>query len=180
MDRGRLTANQWLYGIAYLSLSLAIILMHILPTDLGPRGYPGPDLLLCITCAWVLRRPHYVPTLLIAAVFLLTDILYMRPPGLWTGLVVLSVEYLRAREGALREQPLMVEIGVVAAVMAFINLSNFLVLLILGVPQAQFGLMLLQLIATVITYPIIVIVARVLFRVQKMSSAEFDAVRRAQ
>ena len=133
---------------------------------------------MCVTFAWVLRRPHYLPTALIAAVFLLTDFLYMRPPGLWTALVVLAVERLRMREAALREQPLLVELGTVAAVMVVLHLAAFVLLLVFGVPQAAFGLMLLQLIATLVAYPMVVILAQMVFKVHKLSPVDFDAGRR--
>lgn len=177
MDRSP-AANRWIFGAAYFGTASLIILFHILPTDVGPDGYPGPDLMLCLTFAWVLRRPHYVPTLLIAAIFLLSDILFMRPPGLWTALVVLAVEYLRSREPTLRELPLAAELGTVGAALILLHLANYLILMIVAVPQAQFGLVLLQAVATVFAYPMIVVLARLVFKVDKMSPAEVEAARR--
>ena len=43
----------------------------------------GPDLLIAFAFAWSLRRPEYVPSLLLALLFLLADLLLQRPPGLW-------------------------------------------------------------------------------------------------
>ena len=56
------TARRWIFGVAYLATAALLVFLHILPVQVGPRGYPGPDLLLCITFLWVLRRPHYLPT----------------------------------------------------------------------------------------------------------------------
>jgi len=42
--------------------------VRILPLSTEPGSVPGPDVVLCLTFAWVLRRPEYVPALLIAAV----------------------------------------------------------------------------------------------------------------
>lgn len=176
----RPTAERWIWGSAYFGLAAVLILLHILPMDIGPKGYPGPDILLCITFVWVLRRPHYVPPLLIAAVFLLTDILYMRPPGLWTALVVIATEMLRNREAALREQQIPVEMGTVAVVLIALHLIYWLVLLIFAVPQAWFGMLLLQLIATLLAYPMIAAMARLVFKVQRLDPAEFEATRRAR
>ncbi len=174
------TAERWVWGAAYFGLSAVLLLLHILPMDIGPKGYPGPDLLLCITFVWVLRRPHYLPPLLIAAAFLLTDILYMRPPGLWTALVVIATEMLRSREATLRELPIGAEMGTVAAILVAMQAVEWLVLLIFGVPQARFGMMLLQLIATLLAYPVVAAVARVVFRVHRLNPAEFGATRRAR
>jgi len=162
----------------YFALCSVIILFYVLPINLGPGGYPGPDLLLCVTFAWVLRRPHFLPATLVAAVFLLTDILFMRPPGLWAALVILAVEYLRSRERSLRELPLAVELGTVSAVLILIHLANYLVLLIFAVPPGQFGLVILQIIASLIAYPMIVILSRVVLKIDKMSPADINAARR--
>ncbi len=179
MDRSP-AANRWIYGLSYFGLSMGLVLLHILPTDIGPDGYPGPDLLLCITFAWVLRRPQYLPVGLVAGVFLLTDILYMRPPGLWSALVVLAVEYLRGQEPRLRELPLPVELVTVSVALAVLHLADYLILLLLGVPQAHFGPVLLQMISTIFAYPMVVVLALLGLKVQKRDPATFDAVRRAR
>ena len=75
----------------------------------------GPDLMLAFTFAWVLRRPDYVPVLLIAAIFLLEDMLLMRPPGLWTAdRADRDRDPARSREPRPREMPFMAEWAMVA------------------------------------------------------------------
>ena len=175
MAERTLTADRWIYGLAYFGVMAVIMLMYLLPTRIGPSGYPGPDLLLCITFAWVLRRPQYVPTPLVAAVFLIGDLLFMRPPGLWTALVVLAVEFLRAREATSRELPFPVEWAMVTGALVAITLADRVILSLFMVPQAGFGLTLLQLIATVLAYPLIVLASRFVFGVAKMTPGEIDA-----
>ena len=170
-----LTANRWVYGTAYFGVISVLALFSILPTHIGPDGYPGPDLLIGVTFAWVLRRPQYVPTLLVAFVFLLADMLFMRPPGLWTALVVLAVEFLRAREAGSREQPFLVEWAIVAGVLLAITLANRLVLAVFLVNQAGLGLTLLQFFVTVLSYPVIALLSRLLFGVARMTPGETDA-----
>ena len=58
---------------------------------------PGPDLLLALTLAWLLRQPAVVPIGSILLVFLLADFLFLQPPGLWTLLVIIVVRGLRRR-----------------------------------------------------------------------------------
>jgi len=178
MARKSLTANRWIYGLAYFGVMSLIILWHLLPIQVGPRGYPRPDLMICITIVWVLRRPQYLPTPLIAAVFLVTDMLFMRPPGLWTALVVIGVEFLRAREATSRESPFLVELGMVALVLAAMTVANRLILAALVVQQAGFGLAILQLIATVLIYPLIVLLSRLIFDIHKMTPGEIDTMGR--
>jgi rod shape-determining protein MreD len=178
MAEGALAGNRWVYGLAYFGVTSVIILLQIMPVEIGPNGYPGPDLLLCVTFAWVLRRPQYVPTPLIALVFLVTDLLFLRPPGLWTALVVLGVEFLRAREATSRELPFLAEWVMVTAVMVAMTLANWLVLAVFMVAQAGFGLAVLQLAATILTYPLIVLLSVLVFGVNKMSPGETDATGR--
>lgn len=175
MADNNLTANRWVYGAAYFGVMSVLALLGILPTSIGPDGFPGPDLLICVTFAWVLRRPQYVPTILVAFVFLLTDVLFMRPLGLWAALVVLAVEFLRAREAGSRERLFLVEWALVAGVLLAITLTNRLVLAVFLVNQAGLGLTLLQFFVTVFTYPVIVLLSRLLFGVVRMTPGETDA-----
>ncbi|MDJ0823985.1 MAG: rod shape-determining protein MreD [Rhodobacter sp.] len=173
MDRS-LTVNRWIYGFAYFGVTASILLVHILPIEVGPDGYPGPDLILCITFAWVLRRPQFLPTPLVALVILAGDMLFLRPPGLWTALVVLGLEFLRGREAVSREAPFPVEWGLVAGVMTAMTAAYLLILAVFGVEQAGFGLTLLQLAATILIYPPIVLFSRYVLGVRKMTPGELD------
>jgi len=61
-----------------------------------------------------------------------------------------------------------------------IHIGYWLLLLLFAVPQARFALLLLEMIATLVTYPIVVVLARVVFKVQKINPADFDATRAAK
>ena len=168
--------RRWLYRGLYLAICSVLVFVHILPVDLQAGRVPGPDLMICLTFAWVLRRPRFVPTLLIAFVFLVTDMLYMRPPGLWAALVVIGVEFLRSREQPTRETPFMVEWGMVAAVLTVITLAYRLILWLTMVPQVSLGLTLLELIFTLLAYPVVVFASRALLGVRKIAPGELDAL----
>ncbi len=168
-------SNRWIYGGAYIGVMTAIMLVHILPVRIGPQNLPGPDLMIAVTFAWVLRRPQYIPTLLVALVFLVADMLFLRPPGLWTALVVLAVEFLRAREASAREQAFPLEFALIAGTVLAITLVYRLILTMFLVVQAGFGLSLLQVATTLLSYPLIVLLSRSLFGVAKMTPGETDA-----
>lgn len=74
----------------YVVVAFAILFVRLLPLSPGRVAMPGPDVLLCLTIAWVLRRPEQVPVLVIAAVFLIEGLLMLRPPGLWAAVVVVG------------------------------------------------------------------------------------------
>ncbi len=168
-------ANRWLFGAAYFGLMTGLILMRVSPIEIWPARLPGPELMACVTFAWVLRRPQYVPVLLVAAAFLLADMLFYRPPGLWTALMVLGVEFLRAREHGQREQPFPVEWALVAGTLLAMVVADRLVQLVFLVEPPALGLVLLQYLVTVMSYPLVVMVVRSGFGVAKMTPGETDA-----
>lgn len=150
------TAHRWSYRALFLALAALLLFLRLLPLSTLPARIPGPDLMLCITFAWVLRRPDFVPAVAIVAVFVIEDMLAMRPPGLWALVVLLGSEFLRDRAGAMRGLPFMAEWATVTAVMAIMLLANRLVLALVMVPQTGLGLTLLQLLTTVAAYPLVV------------------------
>ena len=46
----------WGYRLTLLVLSFAVIFFALLPFGLDRGRTPGPDLLICLVSAWVLRR----------------------------------------------------------------------------------------------------------------------------
>ena len=74
------SSRTWPMRAAFVALSLALIFVHLLPLETVPRKWAPPDILLAFAFAWVLRRPDYVPALLVAGVFLMADLLLQRPP----------------------------------------------------------------------------------------------------
>ena len=62
--------------MAFAALAAGLVFVQLLPLNLEPVRLPAPDLLLASTMLWVARRPDLAPFMLIAAVFLLTDLLF--------------------------------------------------------------------------------------------------------
>ena len=160
------------WQIIFLALAAALTFIGLLP--LGQAALPGPDLFVLFAFAWVLRRPDYVPVLLVAVVLLLADFVFLRPPGLWAALGVLGLELLRVREGPLRDVPFAVEWGIVSVVIAAMFLANALVLAIFFVEQPPLGLTLIQMIATLLSYPAVVAVTAFGFGLRKAAPGEVD------
>ena len=76
------TLHRWLMRALYALLAGLLVFLHLLPLDTLPPGWAGPDLFLALTFAWAVRRPDYVPPLLVAGLALMMDLLFHRPPGL--------------------------------------------------------------------------------------------------
>ncbi len=169
-------ASRFGHRCLFLGIVATILFVRLLPLSAMPARFPGPDLILCLTLVWVQRRPDYVPAILVALVILVEDILAMRPPGLWALVVLLGTEFLRSREATLRDLPFALEWLVTGSVIAVLAFVNWLVLAVLMVPQIGFGQMLLQVLATVAAYPLVVAATLLAFRVRKVAKGEVDAL----
>ena len=168
------TTRVWRYRALFLGLAFVVIFARLLPLDAGPGRLPGPDLLVCLSFAWITRRPEYVPVLLIAAVILLTDVLFMRPLGLWTACVVLGSEFLRSRVPFWRDMPFLLEWLVTAIVIAAMTIGYILTLAIFAVDQPALGLSLIQLMATIAAYPVVVFFSVAVLGLRKVVPGTVD------
>lgn len=140
------------------------------------RHLVGPDLLIAFAFAWSLRRPEYVPTVLLAALFLLADLMLQRPPGLWAILALLACENLKGRSRILRDSTFGAEWLAVAILLTGILIANRIVLFIMVVPPPQLRLGLLELGITVLIYPAVVFTTRILMGVRRAAPGELDAL----
>ncbi|MBC2837031.1 rod shape-determining protein MreD [Paragemmobacter straminiformis] len=170
-----LRTTLWLYRGLFVALALLLLFLKLLPLGSLAGTLPGPDLLLCLIFAWVLRRPDYLPVLLICAVVLLEDFLLMRPPGLWAGLVIVGTEFIRSRVGLTRELSFPAEWALVGAVMFGLLLAYRLAFTVAFLPQPALGFALLQTLWSVMCYPLVVAASRFAFDLRKPAMGEVDA-----
>lgn len=171
-------SRQTLIGAALFSgCFLLILFLRLLPLPHGETNWPGPDLGLCLVFAWVLRRPDQVPALLIVVLFLIEDILLMRPIGLWAAIVLAGTEAARAREGRWRDQPFMVEWLRVSVLMGVMMLGYRVVQILFLLPVPVLGMVILQYLATVAAYPPVVLAARWLVGLRRISPADAEMMR---
>ena len=164
----------WIYRGVFLALALALLFFRLLPLAHTAGAFPGPDLLLCLIMAWVVRRPDYLPLPLIAVVILTEDLILMRPPGLWTALVVLATEFLRSRVALTRELNFLVEWMLVSGLMLAMLLTYRLVLGVAMVPQPPFGFAIVQELWSSLLYPIVVGLSRLILDLRKPAMGEVD------
>jgi rod shape-determining protein MreD len=169
-----LTLRRLLYRFTLSVLALLIVFFHLLPLRLGSGHLPGPDVFVAVSFAWVLRRPDYVPVLLAGGIMMILDMLFMRPPGLWAALFVIGLQVLRNRQGMARELPFALELARVGGVLLAMTLANQLVLALLMVDRLPFGMSLLQMLATLAAYPVVVLGSVALLRVRKITPGEID------
>jgi rod shape-determining protein MreD len=164
----------WTFRTLFVLLCLILMSLRLLPLGLGETGLPGPDLLLALTFAWLLRQPAIVPLGGIVGVFLLADFLFQRPPGLWTALAVIASESLRRRRLQMTEFPFLVEWGAIAGAVTFMVLAERVILWFLFVDPPPLGLSLTHGIVTVAIYPVVVAVSKFVFGLRKLGPADLE------
>lgn len=164
----------WAMRAGFIGLALAILFFHLLPLDTIPRRWAAPDLLSAFAFAWVLRRPDYVPILILAVVMLVADLMLQRPPGLLAMLLVLGCEYLRNQTAGLRQASFLGEWAAVAMVLVAITVANRLVLMVVVVQPDPLGLSLIQMVLTIAVYPGVVAVTQSLMGVRKLAPGDAE------
>jgi rod shape-determining protein MreD len=166
----------WAYRGLYVALAGFLMFLRLLPIDTEPVHWPGPDLLLGFTFAWVLRRPEYVPALLIGAVILLEDFLVMRPPGLWTVIVLLGAEFLRGRVVFLREVGFLTEWLMVSIVMLTCFIAYRLAFAVTFLPLPDFGFVFPRILGSILAYPFVVAISALFLGLRKAAPGEVNSL----
>ncbi|RYH02141.1 rod shape-determining protein MreD [Salipiger sp. IMCC34102] len=169
------TTRIWWGRLTFVALAITIFFVQLLPTGAKPESWTGPDMLLVLVLAFVVRRPAFVPFALLAGVLLMADLLLQRPPGLWAALVCGVSEMLRRRSRGLRNVPLLMEWGTVALSIVAIALGYRLVLILAMVPQPPLGLTLVQTVATIAVYPVVVGLAQLFFGLTRPAPGQVDS-----
>lgn len=179
MDNQSLS-HLWMMRAGFVVLALTLLFFHLLPLETTPRRWAGPDLLTSFAFAWVLRRPEYIPVLLVGALFLLADFMLQRPPGLQAGLALIAFESLRIRAPQLRDMPFSVEWAMVATAMIAMAVATRLIHVVLMMERPALGIIIIQLALCVAVYPIIVGITRYAFGIQKATLGEINALGQRQ
>jgi rod shape-determining protein MreD len=165
----------WLHRGMFLVIALALLFLRLLPLNGGTEALPGPDILLCLIFCWSIRRPDFLPILMVALVVLVEDLIIMRPPGLWAALVVVATEFIRGRAALTRELNFGVEWLLVAATMLAMFLINRLVMAVAFVPQPGLGFAMVQVIWSIVCYPVVVGLSWLALDIRKPAMGEVDA-----
>jgi rod shape-determining protein MreD len=177
MDSGLL--QLWGMRVVFIFLTLLVLFFHLLPLNPAPSQWPGPDVLVAMVFAWAVRRPEYVPILLIAGVMLLADMMLQRPPGLWSVLVVCASEWLKSRERRQRETTFALEWLTFAGTLIVITVLYRAVMMILILTPGTLMLSLIQVLMTIAIYPAAVGVSYFLFGVRRSAPGDMDRLGRS-
>lgn len=176
MDSGALQI--WGMRVLFILLTLLVLFFHLLPLNPAPSQWAGPDVLVAMVFAWAVRRPEYVPILLVAGVMLLADMMLQRPPGLWSVLVVCAVEWLKSRERRQRETTFVLEWLTFAGTLIVITILYRTVMMVLILAPGTITLSFVQVLMTIVIYPAVVGVSFFLFGVRRAAPGDMDRLGR--
>ena len=166
--------KHWIFRGLFVAVALVLLFLRLLPLGSAPGALPGPDLLVSVILAWIVRRPDFLPMPLILMVILAEDLILMRPPGLWTAIVILATEFLRGRIALTRELSFVVEWLLVSGVMLGMMLVYRLILGLALVPQAPFRFAIVQVLWSIAVYPVVVALSRLALDLRKPATGEVD------
>lgn len=179
----------WFHRTMFVVVFLVLMLLALLPLteyrsvtlnllglnlSIPPGSWAPPDFLLAVTCAWVVRRPDFVPVWVVAGMFLLADLIFLRPPGLWAACVVAGTEFLRSRAGGLRASNFTAEWLTVAILIIVVVVGYRMLLLAAVTPPPPLHLVLIQMVLTVAIYPVVAGLSHLFFGVRRVAPGEVD------
>ncbi len=155
--------------LVFLASVWALLFVRLLPLSAGIMGWPGPDWRWRYP-GWVLRRPDQLAAPVIVLAILVEDVLLMRPLGLWTAIVLLGPRphVCESPVGAISHSWLKVRVGVLIGLM-MLGYRLVQVVFVLQVPAL--GLVILQFLATVAAYPLVVFGATWLIGLRRLAAA---------
>ncbi|MBT9384581.1 rod shape-determining protein MreD [Pseudooceanicola sp. CBS1P-1] len=169
-------ARVWGLRLVYVALCLVIILFALLPLQTEPRLWVGPNLMLALTFAWALRRPELVPIPLVAVMFLLSDFLQMRPPGLLSALAVIATARLQGRARIMRERSILRE-WFSAGIAVLVVLFGYRVLLgVFFIDRPQLVVTLSEAVMTIAFLPVMVAFSSLFFGIRRAAVGEVDSL----
>jgi len=169
------TLHRWAYAALFAALAAAVVFLRILPTGASAGGWPAPDFIVLAGFAWVVRRPDFVPVLLFAALLLVSELLFLRPPGVASGLAVIGLEAMRARAAIVRERGFLIEWMSVAVILGLMLVAERVLLAMFFVDQPVFSVVAIGLVINVFAYPLVGALSIWGLRVRRLAPGEHAA-----
>lgn len=159
----------WIGRTVFLGCAALVVVGSLVPFNFDAPTVTPPDLLFALTFAVVLRRPDFAPFWSLLLIFFLSDILQMRPLGLWTVIMLAACEFSRPQEYRFRELAFPFEWGFVTLIFLIALVVNRIVLSITFVPQVSWSTTMMHFAMTVLFYPAVVFVCHYGLRVRKIT-----------
>lgn len=171
--KNRRLHHRILRKLALILFAALVLFYNLIPFTLVPPAYPAPDILFCIVCALIIRRPEMVPIWMIVLIYLSFDLFLMKPLGAWTACILIATEVLRTNRDAFRENLFLYE-WFYASLIFFLALAgNYVLYAVAIIPSPPVSSLFWEFLFTVISYPIIIFVITYILGIQKPALGAF-------
>ena len=135
------------------------IFFIISPTALTSRGLSNvnsfyPDLFLCLIFASALNRPKIINLYAILTLLLFSDVLHMKPIGLFTILIFASVIIIRRYKLQIEQSPFYIHYLIFLIMLSCVQTLNLFLHYLLFLPKLSLVTIVNQTIFTLICYPL--------------------------
>ena len=142
----------------FLFFALGILLI-ISPTALTSTGLSNtysfyPDLFLCLIFASALNRPKVINLYAILVLLLFSDVLHMKPIGLFTTLMFTSVIIIRRYKLQIEQSPFYIHYLILLILLSCVQTLNLFLHHLLFLPKLNLLTIVNQTIFTLICYPL--------------------------
>ena len=135
------------------------LLFIISPTALTSTGLSHtnsfyPDFLLCLVFATTLNRPRLINLYAVLALLLFSDVLHMKPIGLFTTLMFASVIVIRRYKLKIEQSPFYIHYLIFLILLSCVQTLNLFLHHLLFLPKLSLLTIVNQTIFTLICYPL--------------------------
>ena len=172
MNDFKLNLN-WVRQVILVLFACGVIFFHLIPFTLAPTMRPAPDIVFCVICALLIRRPEIVPFWIIGLIYFGFDLFLMKPLGVWTACMLGATEIWRANMYFFRENRFPVEWFSVSVLFLFTLIANHIILAVSIVATPAFTTLLWEYIFTTLSYPIVLFIITYILRIGKPALGEF-------
>ena len=137
-----------------LGLLLIIFPTALTSTSLSNTNSFYPDLFLCLIFATALNRPKIINLFAILTLLLFSDVLHMKPIGLFTILMFTSVMVIRRYKLQIEQSPFYIHYLIFLILLSCVQTLNLFLHYLLFLPKLSFLTIVNQTIFTLICYPL--------------------------
>ncbi|MFK5997156.1 MAG: hypothetical protein QM492_03515 [Rhodobacterales bacterium] len=163
----------WLHRLALVFIASLVMFYNLIPFTLVPTTLPTPDIMFCIICALIIRRPEIVPFWVIGVIYFGFDIFLAKPFGIWTACILVATEVLRANRDALRENLFPFEWLTVSLIFLAALIANRLFWIVSFTQTPPWSNLAWEFLFTVATYPVILFIMTYILRIRKPALGSF-------
>jgi len=162
----------WIYYVKYLLICFFILSFQLLPMRIVHQEVLWPNLMYLVTVGWLIRKPSYLPVILILFAHIISDIVLLKPLGLWSAISLIGYEFLRWRSLSQGRLKLGQELVLVTSVLILLTFLQIGVELIFKIESPPIEMILLQLTFTLLIYPVVIFMLHSILRVRYFERSE--------